>query len=144
MTHEIEYHLLEAGNARHLEGAEVFDNRVDPPELAAFLADPGHMLVFATQAGRVVGFASGAILRHPDKPPSLFVNEVSVAEDMRRRGIATELCQRLLAEARGRRLRGIWLATEDHNTAARALYRGLEARETAGIVVYDWEGAMDG
>ena len=32
----------------------------------------------------------------------------------------------------------IWLGTESDNEPARALYRKLGARETEGLVIYDW------
>lgn len=137
------YHLLDPQTAPLLDGADVFDNPVDPAQLAAFLADPGHHMVLAMQGSRVIGFASGNVLLHPDKPPAFFINEVGVNENMRQRGIATELCRRLMDLARGKGYRGIWLATETDNTAARALYRKLQARETDAVVVYDWDGAMD-
>lgn len=143
MTASVTYHRLEAGNARLIEGAEVFDNPVAPAQLAAFLADDGHEMVFAVSGGAVAGFASGTVLLHPDKPPAFFINEVGVAPQMRRRGIAADLCRLLIRIARDKGCRGIWLATEGDNTAARALYQRLDGRETAEIAVYDWDGAMD-
>ncbi len=68
--------------------------------------------------------ASSVIMLHPDKQPPLFFNEVRVNHEMR--------------------LKGIWLATKINNVEARALYKKLAARETKGIVVYNWDGAMDG
>ena len=62
---------------------------------------------------------------------------------MRKLGIGSALVERLLNVARARGCQGIWLATEADNFAARALYRTVGARETGGIVVYDWDGAMD-
>ena len=143
MTEEIAYHVLGPENARLLTGARVFDNDVDPEQLAAFVADTGHMLVFATRGTSVVGMASGNVLLHPDKKPAFFVNEVGVREDMRRRGIGTALCRLLMKSARDAGCRGIWLATETGNIEARALYRKLDARETDAVVVYDWDGALD-
>lgn len=137
------YHRLNAANAHLLEAVDIFDNRVDPEQLAKFQADNGHELVFAMSGDVVVGFASGTVLLHPDKLPAFFVNEVDVASALRRQGIGTALCRMLIEIARNRGCRGIWLATEEENVAARALYRGLDARETSAIVVYDWDGAMD-
>ena len=88
--------------------------------------------------------ASGTVLLHPDKPPAFFVTEVGVACAWQGQGIGTALCRRLIARARGRGCKGIWLATEEENAAARALYRRVGGRETAGIVLFDWNGAMDG
>jgi ribosomal protein S18 acetylase RimI-like enzyme len=134
---------LRAENASCLKGADVFDHPVDPAQLAVFLADPGNEMVIAMVAHKVVGMASGVVLLHPDKAPAFLVAEIGVSKDMRRQGIGTALLRRLLQLARARGCRGIWLATEADNTAARALYGKLAARETPDVVVCDWDGAMD-
>lgn len=143
MNEATTYHRLNRDNSKSLALAEVFDNPVDPEQLAKFLSDGGHELVFATSGRTIVGFASGAMLLHPDKAPVFFVNEVDVAPDWQHQGIATALCRMLIGVARDRGCQGIWLATEEDNVAARALYRRLDARETGAIVIYDWDGAMD-
>jgi ribosomal protein S18 acetylase RimI-like enzyme len=143
MQAKIPIHQLRVENASCLKGADVFDHLVDPVQLAAFIADPGHEMVIAMVADKVVGMASGVVLLHPDKPPAFLVCEVGVSKDMRRNGIGTALLRRLLQLARARGCRGLWLATEADNTAARALYGKLGARETQGVVVCDWDGAMD-
>lgn len=143
MNETTTYHRLNCENAILLESTEVFDNPVDPEQLAKFLSDGGHELVFAASGRTIVGFASGTMLLHPDKVPAFFVNEVDVAPEWRRQGIATALCRKLIGIARDLGCQGIWLATEEDNVAARALYRRLDARETGAIVVYDWDGAMD-
>ncbi len=139
----IAYHRLDADTAPLLATASVFDNPVDPQQLARFQASDGHELVFARSGGDVIGFASGTVILHPDQAPAFFINEVGVEDAFRQQGIGTELCRRLIDLARGQGCQGVWLATEEDNSAARALYRGLKARETRGIVVYDWDGAMD-
>ncbi|MEM9580146.1 MAG: GNAT family N-acetyltransferase [Pseudomonadota bacterium] len=143
MSHTVTYEVLSADTAHLLQNADVFDNPVDQSQLDAFVDAPGHLLVFARVASRVIGFASGVILFHPDKQPMLFISEVGVEDDMRRRGIAAALCNQLKTLAEGQGCTGTWLATEDDNVAARALYRSLEANETEGVVVYDWGGVMD-
>lgn len=143
MTEEIAYHVLAPDTAHLLQGSDIFDGPVKADQLARFVSDDGHILVFATDGDRPVGFASGTILYHPDKAPTCFVNEVGVNDDWRRRGIATKTWQMLVGLAQDRGCEGVWLATEANNTAARALYRSLDARETSGVVVYDWESAMD-
>ena len=143
MPDEITYHHLGPNDGPLIEDSDVFDNSVDPVQLAAFLVDPGHEMVVALAGSKVIGMASGTVLLHPDKPPAFFVAEVGVDEDMRKLGIGSALVERLLNVARARGCQGIWLATEADNIAARALYRTVGARETGGIVVYDWDGAMD-
>ncbi len=143
MESNIQYHILKPANAHLLHGADVFDNPVDPAQLAAFVEDAGHELVFAMVGTRVVGMASGNRMLHPDKLPAFFINEVGVNEDMQRRGIGTALSDMLMNVARSKGYQGMWLATELDNIEARALYMKLDGRETEGIVVYDWDRAMD-
>ena len=137
----VEFHILDAGNAARLMDAGVFDNPVDPAQLQSFVDDAGHLLVFATDGPGVVGFASGTILRHPDKDPVLFLNEVDVTPERQREGIGRELCVRLMALAKDAGCQGTWLATEVDNAPARALYRSLRATESTGVVIYDWDAA---
>lgn len=118
-----------------------FDNPVDPSRAWAFLATRVNELVVALDRGEVIGFASGTVLMHPDKPTQFFVNEVSVHKDYRRRGVANRLMERIMDLARDRGCEGIWCATEWENSAARGLYKAMKARETPGIVVYDWDDA---
>lgn len=122
----------------------LFDNPMRPDQARAFLNDPLHEIVLAYFDSDAVGMATGSILLHPDKPPAFFVAEVGVRDEFQRRGIAKILCEHVLSIARDRGCQGIWLATEGDNIAARALYASLNARETSDIVVYDWDGAMDG
>ncbi len=143
MNEEITYHILTFQNASQLEDSDIFDNSVDPEQFSAFLTDPGHEMVFAAIGTQIIGMASGNVMLHPDKQPAFFINEVGVNENFRRRGIATSLCELLMNVAREKGCHGIWLATESDNIEARGLYRRLNARETSGVVVYDWGGVMD-
>ena len=91
----------------------------------------------------MVGFASGTVLLHPDKQPSLFINELGTAEGWRRRGIGVALVAAIREEARGMGCAEAWLGTEADNEAARATYRRAGGREHAGFVLFDWGGALD-
>ena len=122
-------------------GVDVFDFPVREDQARAFLADPLHEIVLAYDGARVVGFASGVMMFHPDKPPAFFVNEVGVNESHQRRGIATSLMLRIIAIARGRGCEGIWLGTEADNLPAIGLYRSLKAQEVQGIY-FGWDDAL--
>ena len=121
----------------------IFDDPVDPVQAGAFLADPGHEIVVAFLNGVVVGMATGTVMLHPDKRPTMFINEVGVHEANRRQGIATLIVQSLLDVARARGCDGVWLGTEADNGSARGLYDKLGARATEGVVIYDWDGMMN-
>jgi GNAT superfamily N-acetyltransferase len=86
-------------------GPDVFDDPIDMRATAAVLNDPRHSLVVAIDGDRVVGFASGVIYEHPDKPrQELWVNEVGVAATHRGRGVGRGFLAVLLADALGGRV----------------------------------------
>ena len=120
----------------------LFDGPVDRAEAAAFLADPHSEMVMAVAGDLGLSFASGTVLRHPDKAPSMFVNEVGTREGWQRQGLATRVSVALIDLARARGCEGIWLGTEPGNTAALALYRRLGGEERR-IVGFAWDGAFD-
>jgi aminoglycoside 6'-N-acetyltransferase I len=119
----------------------LFDNPVDPVQARAFLANPMNEIVLALDGAEVVGFASGTVLQHPDKPPAMFINEVGVRDDWLRRGIGKAVTQALIDRARARGCQGIWLGTEPDNVAALALYRSLGGEEMT-FVGFGWDDAF--
>lgn len=128
-------------------GADVFDTAADPQATARFLGrvgqpDPRNILVLAELDGRVVGFASGTVLDHPDKSRNLFVQELGVNDDMQRRGIARALMAFLRDEGRQRGCMQTWVLTEAGNAAARATYLATSGQETPDIVMYTWDEAL--
>jgi ribosomal protein S18 acetylase RimI-like enzyme len=120
----------------------LFDNPIRPTEAAAFLADPANLMLLAFDGDQAVAMLTATFLRHPDKPLSLFVNELGTRDGWQRQGIATALMTRALAIARDRGARGTWLGTESDNTPAIAFYRSLAASELAGVF-FGWDGAFD-
>jgi ribosomal protein S18 acetylase RimI-like enzyme len=116
---------------------EVFDEPIRPDRLAAYLADPSHLLALAVDDGVVVGMIMGVIHRHPDKPNELYVDEVGVTPSHQRRGIARRLMDEMVAWAREHHCEETWLGTEPDNTAANALY----ARYATGTActLYSWD-----
>jgi ribosomal protein S18 acetylase RimI-like enzyme len=83
---------------------DVFDDPVDVRRAQEFLADPRQHLAVAVDAGVVAGFVSAVHYLHPDKPrPGLWVNELSVSETHRRRGLGRRPCAS--APLRARRTR---------------------------------------
>ncbi len=105
----------------------VFDEPVRADRLAAYLAEPGHVLLVALDEGVVVGQAAAVIHRHPDKPAELYVDEVGVAPAFQRRGIATRLLAALFEIGKGLGCTDSWIATEADNLPARRLYEGFGA-----------------
>jgi aminoglycoside 6'-N-acetyltransferase I len=119
-----EVRVLKAGEAHVLSRVadEVFDNAIDQTLTEEFLADPRHHIAVAIENGVVVGFASGVDYVHPDKPRELFINEVGVSPQHRRRGVGTAVLQALLDVGRARGCKQAWVLTSPDNEAAVALY----------------------
>ena len=141
----IEIRLLGPDDAAVLDNVrpDTFDHAIIPAQALAFVTSPLHKIAVAMDQGQVIALASGVMMFHPDKRPIFFIAEVGVHDDFQRRDIGRAVTQALIDAARADGPGGIWLATETDNDAARGLYSGLGARETSGVVVYDWDGAMD-
>jgi ribosomal protein S18 acetylase RimI-like enzyme len=127
----ITIHSVTAANARLLDriDANVFDEKIQPVFLRAFLANPANLLVVALENDAVVGMASGIAYGHPDKPLQLFVNEVGVSPRFQRRGVGKQLVKALLRRGKEIGCCEAWVATEAGNVAARALYSALGGKE---------------
>ncbi len=119
----------------------LFDNPVDEHQSRAFLNDPLHEIVLAFAGDQAVGMATGTVLLHPDKSPAMFINEVGVRDDWRRRGIGAQVTRELIAVARARGCKGVWLGTETDNLPALGLYRSLGGDEVPGVY-FGWDDAL--
>lgn len=121
-----------------LSAAELFDDLPIPEQTQGFLDSERDFLWFAIADDRPVGFVSAAVLLHPDKPPHLFINELSTVESHRRRGIATRLMHAVLDFGRERALWPVWVIAEGDDDPAQAFYRSLSGLAERGAVVFEW------
>jgi ribosomal protein S18 acetylase RimI-like enzyme len=120
----VEIRLLGPEDADVLQhvGADVFDGPVDSRWTSEFFNDARHHLAVAIDEGSVVGMVSAVNYVHPDKAPQLWINEIGVATTHRRRGIARQLLDAILAHGRTLGCTEAWLGTEETNEPARRLY----------------------
>jgi len=130
---------LAAGDERVvLAGADLFDA---PPAQAwteRFLSAAGHHLLMALAGDDPIGFVTGVETTHPDKGTEMFLYELSVAEQHRRRGVGRALVEALAALGRERGCHGMWVATEADNAAALATYRAAGAAPPEPCVTLGW------
>lgn len=140
----VEIMTLQAEDAHLLnQVAEgVFDNPINPKSLRTFLNDPRHYIVIALEdlcecEPRVIGMATAVIYIHPDKNDEMWINEVGVTKRYRRRGIASQLLEALLANAKAQGCEEAWVATDIDNKAARCLYRKAKGVEEQ-VVMYSF------
>ncbi|HVJ21494.1 MAG TPA: GNAT family N-acetyltransferase [Polyangiaceae bacterium] len=124
--------ILAQGDEAVLERVadDVFDDPIDLPAMAEFLADPRHHIAVAIDDGLVVGFASGVHYVHPDKKrPELFVNEVGVADSHQGRGIGKAVLGALLEQGRALGCAVAWVLTDRDNVPAMRLYTSTGGTE---------------
>ena len=119
---------------------DVFDERIDLGRLAAYLADPSHLMVLAIANGEVIGQARGVVHRHPDEPTELYIDNLGVTPTRKREGVATRLLDDLVAWGRSLGCEQAWVGTEVDNEAARALYKG-RGSDAETFVMYFYEFA---
>jgi ribosomal protein S18 acetylase RimI-like enzyme len=118
---------------------EVFDNPINSKHLDDFLDDPRHIMLVALEDGLVVGMASGVEYFHPDKPPQLWINEVSVSPAYQRRGIGRKLTGTLVEAARKRGCVSVWLGTAVDNAAAQACFGSVQdVAAPQPFLLYEW------
>lgn len=103
----------------------VFDGEVLESRLSEFLGDPRHHIAVALEDEVVVGFASAVHYVHPDKDPELWINEVGVALQYRRRGLGRALLGCLLEKGAELGCKQAWVLTERDNGAAVGLYESV-------------------
>lgn len=137
---EIAILRLDEANAGLLDTVadDVFDDVVDPARLAAYIAQPGHLMTVALAGGRVIGQCQAVIHRHVDQPTELYIDNLGVAEAFRRRGVASRLVQAMFAWGRELGCEEAWVGTEPGNADGRGFYEAGGAAPIP-IVMYEYE-----
>jgi ribosomal protein S18 acetylase RimI-like enzyme len=120
----IEIRRLGAGDAAVLAcvAGEVFDAPVDPKRVAAYLGEPGHIMLVALSGEEVIAQVAAVIHRHPDKPTELYLDEVGVAPAFQRQGLARRMLDEMFAIGKAAGCEEAWVGTELENEPARKLY----------------------
>jgi ribosomal-protein-alanine N-acetyltransferase len=118
---------------------EVVGLSVDPAYMRAFLADDRHYFVIVYVGDEPVGYVFGYRLsRFDGKPPMVFVYEVAVVEEHRRRGIGRALIKEIKRLADKDGCRKMLVPTNRSNEAAMALYRSAGGEEGAADATGFW------
>ena len=116
----------------------------DAESLSAYLAcqDTLFLTCHEVESGKstFLGMASSRIEIKPyEKSRWLYVAEVHVCADQRRKGAGRAMMNRLFEIARERGCEEVWLGTEVDNIPARALYQSLAPDEVAEVIGYSYE-----
>lgn len=134
---KIEIKLADLSDLSAIEkvGDKLFDYPIKVDRAKEFFEDSRHHLVLGYLNGEVIGMASAFHYVHPDKDPTLFVNEVSVLEEHQSQGLGRELVRHLCEHGRKIGCNEAWVATESSNLSARKAYVGAGGVEEEESVV---------
>ena len=116
-----------------------FDCPVDSNATRRFLENDTHHLFIAYEADTAVGFVSGIEMTHPDKGTEMFLYELEVVEEFRMQGIGKALVSALGNLAKQRNCYGMWVLTDDDNTAGMATYRSSGTGDSKPQVMLSWD-----
>ena len=121
---EVEILRIGPSDANRLDhvAEDVFDAPIDVGLLAAYLAEPRHMMVLAICEGIIVGQARAIVHLSPDQVPELYIDNMGVTPDRLREGIGGRLLDELRRWGGEVGCEYAWLGTEADNVAAQALY----------------------
>jgi len=116
----------------------------DVPSLVSYLQQQDSLFVCCydeTPTGRVLlGIASCRFQLKPyDHEKWLYIDEVDVCADQRKRGAGAAIMKKLIELAEEANCIEVWLGTEVENVAANALYTSLKPDEVAQFVGYTYE-----
>lgn len=116
-----------------LRSPDLFDDPADPRASRLYLSDPANVFLLASEDGRAAGFLRGTEMRQPHTHrPQMFLYEIAVLPEFRRRGVARSLIRWLLAYCRRRGFDEVFVFTSPNNRAAVRLYRS-----TGGVTETD-------
>lgn len=109
--------------------AERAGNDASPEHMRRLLGDDRNTLIVASDGGRPVGFLVAYRFPRVDRDREMvYLYEIEVVPEYRRRGIGTRMIRQLEEVCRARDVLKIWVGTEAGNLAARALYEATGAR----------------
>jgi ribosomal protein S18 acetylase RimI-like enzyme len=132
--------LLGKNDAETLEGAaHLFDRPLMRDELLRFLESDRDFLWLAFEHGLPIGFVSATMIRHPDAHPVLFVNEIAVEDETRRRGLGSRLMRAVFDLANERGWQSTWVLAGMHDEQAKAFYQSLAPDDAAICDKFEWE-----
>lgn len=126
--------MIEAGDS-------LFDFSIKPERAKEFFQDQRHHLILAHYDNLLVGMVSAFDYVHPDKDPTLFINEASVIEEFQGQGIGRKLIESMCEHAKSIGCKDAWIATEKSNVAARKAYTyagGIEDSEDVVLIEFNF------
>lgn len=138
MEFKFEYISLSSKNKSILNNVEidVFDLPIDKDRLDFFLKFSSHILLVALSEKKVVGQILAYLHPHPDSHTELFIENLGVSPDYRRKGIGSALFNKVLAIGKNKGCKEFWVGTEPENLNAKKFYQSLKL-ESRKMEIYE-------
>jgi aminoglycoside 3-N-acetyltransferase I len=120
---------------------ELKGRTVSVSQLEAFLTESCNYLLVADESAAPIGFLLAYRLARIDRPSAkMFIYELEVTAQYRRRGVATSMITMIRELARRERMMSTFVVTNWSNEAAVAFYRSTGGRAANGddlVFVYE-------
>jgi aminoglycoside 3-N-acetyltransferase I len=111
-----------------LHAAHLLDEAPDVAAVRSYLADERNVFLIAYEGSEAIGFLRGTELGQlRSKRKQMFLYEIAVAEEFRRRRVGTALISALLKDCRELGFAEVFVFTDPANEAAVGLYRSTGA-----------------
>jgi aminoglycoside 3-N-acetyltransferase I len=125
----MEFTRISSGQEREIfDASELFDEPLDPEAVRAYIADERNIFLLASDRRRAVGFLRGTALGQlKSTRRQMFLYEIGVVPEYRRRGIARELVRLLLNHCRDQNFEELFVLTDPGNEGAVTLYKSTGA-----------------
>jgi GNAT superfamily N-acetyltransferase len=111
-----------------------------PDALSAYLANDQHILLICTLDNTLAGIGSGVMLQKPyDHELWLYVDEIDVTVNHRRKGVGTALMKQFLTLAKEKNCAELWVGSEKRNKEANTFYPSLKPTEIDEVTGYTFK-----
>jgi len=135
IVHEINHALWDSANEMSVYDVESLSTYLEREDTLFITCHD-----ISSDPPRLLGIASSRIEIKPyGKELWLYVDEVDVCSDQRRKGAGKAMMQKLIEIANEKGCEEVWLGAEVENMAANALYRSLKPATVSRVVGYTFE-----
>lgn len=123
---------------------DVFDSSIEPSQASRCLNKPDTFIIVAIdEAGLIVGQLLAFIHDRPDGPPEFYIDNVGITPDRRREGLANRSLDEAQRQTRASGCELAWVATENENEPARALYAARSGRSEPAAYLWQNRSVRD-
>ena len=135
IVHEINHASWDSANEMSVYDVESFSSYLERPDTLFVTCHD-----ISSDPPTLLGIASSRIEIKPyGKELWLYVDEVDVCSDQRRKGAGKAMMQKLIEIAYEKGCEEVWLGAEVENMAANALYLSLKPAAVSRVVGYTFE-----